>query len=131
LGLDDQITERLDPSWCTPQVGQGALALEVRTDDVESSSAIAKLSSPSDELAVRAERAFLAELGVGCSVPAGASADVIDGVITLRAVMLSTDGSTCLRAESSSTDPIALGASLAKELRDVQGGAMLVGWREA
>jgi hydroxymethylbilane synthase len=72
--LDDAalVSERLDPRWFVPQVGQGALALEARSDDVATRAALAAINDPTALLAVTAERAFLEELGAGCSIPAGA-----------------------------------------------------------
>ena len=43
LGQEDQIAEFLDPQWCIPQVGQGALAIEARSDDTLALAAAAAL----------------------------------------------------------------------------------------
>jgi hydroxymethylbilane synthase len=122
------VSERLDPTWFVPQVGQGALALEARSDDEETSTALDEINDPSAFKAVEAERAFLAELGAGCSIPGGASADVTDETVTLRGVMLAPDGSKSVRAELEGDDPRALGAALARLLRDEMNGGALLGW---
>src|SRR6202167_1960976 len=97
--LDEQglIAERLDTQWFVPQVGQGALALEVRDDDDETATVMAQLNVPDELAAVLAERAFLEELGAGCSVPCGAHARVLNDTIALRGVMLSVDGARSVR----------------------------------
>src|SRR5579872_1576022 len=66
----DRVAERLDPAWFIPQVGQGAIALETRVDDDETRAIVEDALDPTASLAVEAERAFLRELGTGCSIPA-------------------------------------------------------------
>jgi hydroxymethylbilane synthase len=118
----DIVSERLDPMWFVPQVGQGALALEARSDDVATRASLAAINDPLALLAVTAERAFLEELGAGCSIPAGAHGVVEGETLTLRGVMLDVDGTTSVRAEFSGTDPRELGQRLAQHLRDDLGG---------
>jgi hydroxymethylbilane synthase len=128
LGENDQIAERLDPSWFVPQVAQGALALEARHDDLDTMALLAKITDASVMEAVLAERAFLAELGAGCSIPAGAYATTDGGVLTISGVMLAVDGSRSVRASLVGRDPLALGRALAVHLRDDEGGGSLAGW---
>jgi hydroxymethylbilane synthase len=74
LGQTDRVAERLDPLTFVPAVGQGCVALEVRADDDETIALFASIDDPSTRHAVEVERAFLAELGAGCSLPVGAHA---------------------------------------------------------
>ena len=129
LDLTQLIAERLDPNWFIPQIGQGALALEVRDDDAEVIALVESISHPASFIAVRAERAFLRELGAGCSIPAAAHASVANGVISLRALMAAVDGSRVLRGEMTGHDPAELGRAMAQFLRDESGGSELAGWR--
>src|ERR1019366_2012559 len=71
LGKIELRAERLDTAWFVPQVGQGSLALEVRVNDVTAAQLLAPLNQRDLMTALVAERAFLAELGAGCSVPCG------------------------------------------------------------
>jgi hydroxymethylbilane synthase len=128
LGEYDLIAERLDTEWFVPQVGQGALALETRDDDAATIATLAKITDADAMEAVTAERAFLAELGAGCSIPAGAYATLANGIISLGGVMLAGDGSSSVRGSVSGRDPAALGRQLAVQLRDQEGGAALPGW---
>lgn len=121
--------ERLDTEWFVPQVGQGAIALEVRDGDAATVAMLDQLNEPDAITALVAERAFLSELGAGCSVPCGAYATVADSTIALRGVMLSVDGSRSVRNLLTGTDPVALGRALARDLRDEQGGGALAGWQ--
>jgi hydroxymethylbilane synthase len=131
LGENDLIAERLDPEWFVPQVGQGALALEVRYGDAATTSLLAVLNEPDAMSALLAERAFLSELGAGCSVPCGAYATVSGHSISLRGVMVSVDGSRSVRGVRDGDDPDALGRALALELRDEKGGGALAGWQRS
>jgi hydroxymethylbilane synthase len=129
LGQHELTAERLDTDWFVPQVGQGSLALEVRVDDAATAEQLAPLNQRDLMTALVAERAFLAELGAGCSVACGAYATVSGDVTSLRGVMLSVDGTRSVRAVMDGNDPLALGRALALELRDVQGGGELAGWQ--
>ena len=84
LGMVDELagTTPVDPmpvDEMVPQVGQGAVAVECRVDDAAARDALAVIDDPATRQAVECERAFLAELGSGCSLPVGAHAVLLDG----------------------------------------------------
>ncbi len=128
LGEYELLSERLDTDWFVPQVGQGTLALEVRSDDDASCALLASLNDVDAMTSLWAERAFLRELGSGCSVPAGAFATVREGLVSINGVMLAVDGATSVRATGVGTDPDVVGRELALLLRDEMGGGALPGW---
>ena len=130
LGQLGLISERLDPEWFVPQVGQGSLALEARVEDFVTHQLLAGLNDAAAMTALLAERAFLRELGSGCSIPAGAYATVDHDQVTARGVMLAVDGSRSVRADATGTDPQRVGEELARRLRDELGGAGLPGWSD-
>jgi len=130
LGQQQLSSERLDTQWFIPQVGQGALALEARENDDEALEALASLNDLSAFDCVRAERAFLAELGTGCSIPAGANAQMNNGQISLSAVMIAIDGTRSVRATMTHSNPEELGKRMAIQLRDTENGASLPGWEK-
>jgi hydroxymethylbilane synthase len=72
LGMTDRIAEHLDVERFVPAVGQGCVAVECRADDDAASMALRAVDDPATRRAVEVERAFLAELGSGCSLPVGA-----------------------------------------------------------
>jgi hydroxymethylbilane synthase len=125
LGLDDAITELLDPSLFPPSPGQGALAVQVRTADHELLHMLNAYGDPDADAAVRAERALLSELHGGCSVPVGALAVRRDGVLSLIAQVTSLDGRDRVTGTVTGTDPAAVGAALASELRERGADAIL------
>jgi len=130
LGQAQLSAERLDTEWFIPQVGQGALALEARDNDQEALEVLASMNDLAAYACVRAERAFLAELGTGCSIPAGAYAVMSNGQISLSAVMIAIDGTKSVRATMSNSNPEELGKQIAVQLRDKENGASLPGWEK-
>jgi hydroxymethylbilane synthase len=125
LGLDDSITELLDPSLFPPSPGQGALAVQVRAGDRELLEMLNAFGDPDADAAVRAERALLAQLHGGCSVPVGALAVRRDGVLSLSAQVTSLDGLERVGGAISGTDPEETGAMLAAVLRERGADAIL------
>jgi hydroxymethylbilane synthase len=121
LDVLDRVSERLDPTWFTPQVGQGALAVECRSDDHETLTTLAGLSDATATRSLEAERSFLRALGAGCSVPAGAHATVDGPTISLTGVLCAPDGERVARATVRGVDPLALGPALATSLLDEHG----------
>ncbi len=78
LGLTHLAAEVLSVEVMVPMVGQGTVAVECRGDDTEALSTVAALDHPATRAAVETERAFLAELGAGCTMPVGA---LVDGTV--------------------------------------------------
>lgn len=106
LGRADEATEVLEPATMLPAPGQGALAVECRSDDDAVRRACAVLEDPPTRAAVEAERSLLAALEAGCAAPLGALARVdADGELHLRALVASIDGSAT--AERSGRGPLA------------------------
>jgi hydroxymethylbilane synthase len=130
LGRADCISQILPPSLMMPAVGQGALALECRTDDIGTQTAIGPLDDATTRAAVLAERSLLAHLRGGCLAPIGAWGRVEAGRLVLSAVVLSADGARRLTADGSHTmadaaDAESLGRSVADSLL-AQGAADLI-----
>jgi len=128
LGLHARITQVLSPAIMLPAPGQGALALESRTDDKATQDAVAPLIDPASLAAVLAERELLRALAGGCLAPVGAWGRVdLDGNLALSAAVLSCDGKKRLAAdgEGAAADPLALGRRVAQDLLR-QGAADLI-----
>src|SRR6185295_7105928 len=69
LGLMHKITDYLPPADFVPSPGQGCVAIECRAGDDEMVEVLASIDHATSRRAVEIERAFLAELGSGCSLP--------------------------------------------------------------
>lgn len=72
LGITDLIAEELDPELFVPAVGQGCVAVECGGHDERTRELLLAIDHAPTRRAVELERAFLAELGSGCSLPVGA-----------------------------------------------------------
>jgi len=115
LELADRVSESLDPEVFVPQVGQGAIAVECRADDAATAARLQPADDPATYRAVAAERAFLAALGGGCTLPVGAYAT--GGTeLTLRAVLATADERTLHRLTVTGTDPVGLGEEAARAM---------------
>jgi hydroxymethylbilane synthase len=131
LGRLDEVTEVLDPLQMLPAPGQGALAIECRSDDADLVASLAQLDDPATRAAVTAERAVLSTLEAGCSAPLGALAEVVEGEdgeeLWLRAVALSEDGALSVRMSATGpvTEAVRLGTRLAGDMLD-EGAADLM-----
>jgi hydroxymethylbilane synthase len=124
LGITDQIAEVLPLDIAVPMVGQGSVAVECRSDDAETAAVLAGIDHAASRRAVEAERAFLAELGAGCSLPVAAHLSS-DGIF--RAFMAADDISDTVQLEGEigdSDDHIVVGVAMAIECRSrLQGKA--------
>ena len=93
LGLSDRVTAVLDPSVMLPAAAQGALALQVREDDLHLRELTRALDHASTRKAVEAERACLRRLEAGCQAPVGVLATLDPGgVLVIEAAVVSPDG---------------------------------------
>ncbi len=91
-GQADWIRQRFDPETLCPAPGQGALAIEVRSDDADVLAATQVLDDPLARYAVEAERSLLHALGGGCALPVGALCSYESRGTRLQAVVASPDG---------------------------------------
>ena len=118
LGLTDRIAEILDVEMAVPMVGQGCVAAECRVGDADVLGLLSGIDHAATRRQVECERAFLAELGAGCSLPVGAHLGD-DGVF--RAYMAAVDGSDSVQIEGEigpDDDHLVIGAAVARECRD-------------
>ena len=120
LGFADRIATLLAPEDSLPAIGQGALALECRSDRRDVIAALEALADTATTLATAAERAFGRKLAGSCHTPLAAYAVARDGALWLRGLIASRDGRRVLRGERSaivaaSADAVALGESLGDE----------------
>jgi hydroxymethylbilane synthase len=118
LGLESEIAEVLPTSVSLPAVGQGVLAIQCRTADTGLRELLAPLEDATTRVAVTAERAFMARLEGGCTVPLAGHATVEGQTIHLRGLVGSPDGTKVVEGERSGPVEAALsvGDALAEEL---------------
>jgi len=94
LGRSDRIDARFEPEVIAPAPGQGALAIQARSADVELREILASIDEPDVRLCVESERAVLAATGGGCRAPVGALATVAGARLSLFAAAVTPDGGT-------------------------------------
>lgn len=118
LNLDSYIKQIIPFEIMIPAVSQGAMAIEIRSDDVEIKELLQKLNDEETSFCVAAERSFLRHLEGGCQVPIGANATLKNNEIYLEGVAGNLDGSVNLRDSISGdkNDAIELGRKLAQKL---------------
>jgi hydroxymethylbilane synthase len=125
LGLQERISARIAISEMLPAVGQGAIAIETRSNNEFAVENVSRLDHRETRLACLAERAFLRGLGGGCQLPIAAHAVLAGEVLQLDGLVAKPDGSEILRGSLSGTDPESLGSQLADQLISRGGGALL------
>lgn len=92
LGCEDRISCVLGPGLWYHAVGQGALAVEARSDDVELLELVRVVDDPVSHQVVDAERAFLRRLGGGCHVPVGVTSQIDGETLRLGGMIAGIDG---------------------------------------
>jgi hydroxymethylbilane synthase len=120
LGLGTRIRSLLDPDECLPAPGQGALAIECRSDRTDLLAALGVLADRATTLATAAERAFSRGLGGSCHTPLAAYAEWEEDRLWLRGLIAARDGRDVMRGERESAvvdieGARALGGALADE----------------
>jgi hydroxymethylbilane synthase len=117
LGLAHEIAEVFSPERMCPAAGQGALAIQTRESD-PAREICAEFNDEPTSQAVTCERTVLAALGGGCQLPVGAFAETIEETLKVIAVVVSPDGTRCLRAHAAGSRhrPEELGQTVATDL---------------
>jgi hydroxymethylbilane synthase len=85
LELQNNITEVLDPNICLPATGQGAIGIELRTEDLPIKKLLNSLHDENTANAVIAERSFSKELNGSCQTPIACYATIKNNKIELTA----------------------------------------------
>lgn len=133
LDISQRITAYLDaPGWL-PAAGQGAIAIQIRSDDDATRALIAPLADAETMLHARAERAFLSALEGGCQVPIGALAGTSETGPTLWGILSDVTGSRVVRGQMplDTNEPELTGVRLANDLRHRGGNEILDSLRRA
>jgi hydroxymethylbilane synthase len=97
LGLQKHITEYFDTDFMLTAPGQGAIAVEVRSNDSKTKEIVSKLNDELTQVCVNSERDFLRKLGGGCHVPFAAHSKISGSSITIDALVNSIDGRKSFR----------------------------------
>jgi len=118
LGLQDKATAILSTRDFLPAPGQGAIGIVIRADDPSTRGCIAPILHQPTSFAVAAERAFLSALDGSCRTSIAALAEIANGQLSLRGMVLRPDGSEVFETQRSgpAADAITIGESAGREL---------------
>jgi hydroxymethylbilane synthase len=127
LGLVSRITEFFSTQSLVPAISQGALGIEIRTDNQDVLAMIEPLNHQTTQLCVNAERAINRRLGGDCHVPIGGHAEISGAQLTLNALVGRLDGSEIIQSSYSGSagDAESIGDKLGQELLDRGAGEIL------
>jgi len=127
LGFSHRISQSLHSDFSLPAVGQGAVGIECRVDDVEINQLLVPLHDPDSTIRVTAERAMNQRLNGGCQVPIAGFAELRDDGLFMRGLVGKPDGSVIYRAEQwGRTDQaVELGQAIADRLLAKGAGVIL------
>lgn len=92
LGMSQHITQAIATDVMLPAVAQGAIAIEIRTEDDQTQRLLAPLNHAATAARVTAERAFLTRLEGSCRTPIAGLAEVNGETLSFHGLLLTTDG---------------------------------------
>ncbi len=115
-GMPQLIAIRLAEKDFFPAAGQGAIGLQVRTDDATNRSIAEAIGHRESWLRITAEREFLRLLDGGCHTPVGVYSSICGDVISIKARVFPDAGGHPKSGEAHGTDPINLALELFKSL---------------
>jgi len=72
-----------------PAAGQGAIAIETRSDDFSTKKIVKNINCSVTEKCVSVERGVLNKLGLGCNAPIAVNVNVTDNVVKLKLMIFS------------------------------------------
>lgn len=126
LGLENYISELIEPEIIIPAVSQGIIAIEMRRIDPVTETIISNINNPFAWIMGRTERAFLNTLQGGCQIPIGAYSKIENNIISLRGFVASPDGKEYLEDSLSGPidQPLEIGQELAQRL--IEKGAISI-----
>jgi hydroxymethylbilane synthase len=127
LGLPERIKAFLDPVESLPAAGQGAMAIEIRSDRADLQEILAPLNHLETSQAVHAERTVSKAFGGSCQIPLAAFAEINSGEMRLRAMVATPDGLKSAKAElhGKAVNGKALGLQIVETLRAQNAEAIL------
>ncbi len=96
LGLENEITEYLDPKLFVPAPGQGAIAVECLAENEDLRVKLRRIHHDESGQAVDAERAFLRKLGANCHLPLGAWCEVEQFQMRMHGFLADLEGNLVL-----------------------------------
>ena len=129
LGVEEKASQYLPSDKFVPAPGQGALAVQARSDDDAMLWMLRSIDHTPSRRAVMAEMAFLERLGSGCQEPSAAYARVAGETMVMQAFLASTDGkqSYYTKARGRADNPHELAMEAVQQLIERGAGDLVPG----
>jgi hydroxymethylbilane synthase len=127
LGLEDKITEYLPVEHFVPAVGQGTLAIEIRSADKQIAAVVSQINDKPTWQAITAERTFLQALGGGCRAPIAALGTVSGQTLKLIGMVAGPAGTQILRAveKGAASAHEQIGKNLARKMIELGASSLI------
>jgi hydroxymethylbilane synthase len=116
LGLASHAAAVLSTEEMLPAVAQGAIGVACRADDKSTIALLAPLNDATTAACVTCERSFLATLEGSCKTPIAGLAEMADGTMRFRGLVLKPDGSAWHGAELTAAAAESIGRDVGREL---------------
>lgn len=122
IGKETLVKEVIEKKKILPAVGQGCLAVQVRSDNKKILEIIAKINDEKTQIEVKCERSFLRELGASCASPVAVHAQIDNDNIILETAIIDYDGKEIFqnksKAKANLKDAIELGKKAAQTTKN-------------
>ncbi|CAN5732697.1 hydroxymethylbilane synthase [soil metagenome] len=127
LGLESRISALITTDEMLPAVGQGALALETRSNDYSTIALVSSLNHEATQIACASERAFLRALGGGCQLPIAGYAVASRNELKLEGLIADPVGQEVVRGKLTgpTVEAEEMGSRLAHQLLSRGGDRLL------
>ncbi len=118
LGLQSRISEEFDPQQMLPAAAQGVIGIECEENRDELRDLLAALEHAETKMTTIAERAVALTLGANCQSPVASFATIVDGTLTIDALVASPDGCRIVREQATglASDAAQIGTRAAERL---------------
>jgi len=127
LGLESRISEEFSPQQMLPAAAQGVIGIECNESRRALRDLLAPLGHTDAEMTTLAERAVALALNANCQSPVASFAAIAEGILTIDALVASTDGRRILRERSTgpSSEAESIGTQVAQRLLEQGAGELL------
>jgi len=127
LGLESRISEEFRPQQMLPAAAQGVIGIECDENRGDLRDLLSALEHAATKTTTLAERAVALRLGANCQSPVASYATITDGMLTIDALVASSDGSHLLREQSTgpTSEAESIGTRVAERLLEQGAGDIL------
>ena len=100
LGLDNYITEFISNSDILSAPGQGAIAVEIKKDNIQLKKITSSINDEFSRVTTSTERSFMKLMGGGCNYPIAALSTVKNDKILIDGLVINLNGTKLIRSSA-------------------------------